>query len=184
MAQFGGQIVRVLYGLLGLAGCAMLIAGSAVWLRKREARQSKGLSVVRALNGAVYFGLPIASLVLLWANRLLPDDMPSRAATEAWCFALSWVAVAAFAVLRASHPTQLQRQLFCLMAVLALGLPALGGLFTPNGHVLASLGRGDAALAGIDLVLLGTGVLCAWRACARPAEQRLRAARRVQEVSP
>ena len=35
MAQFGGQIVRVLYGLLGLAGCMVLIAGNNVWLRKR-----------------------------------------------------------------------------------------------------------------------------------------------------
>lgn len=185
MAQFGGQIVRVLYGLLGLAGCAMLVAGSAVWLRKREARQSSGLQVVRALNSAVFFGLPIASLTLLWANRLLPDDLPARAATEAWCFALSWLAVAALAVLGYQRSTQLQRHLFTLLAVLALGLPILNGLTAPQGHLFASLGRGDLTLAGIDLVVLVAGALCAWRACTRPAtQQHLHPTRHAQEVAP
>ncbi|SDR76321.1 PepSY-associated TM region [Halopseudomonas litoralis] len=42
--------------LVGLAGCMMLVAGNNVWLRKRANRQTSGLSVVRALNTAVFFG--------------------------------------------------------------------------------------------------------------------------------
>ena len=183
MAQFGGQIVRLFYGLMGLTGCAMLIAGSAVWLRKREARQIKGLKVVRALNGAVFFGFPIASLTLLWANRLLPDTLPDRAAVEGWCFALSWLAVAAFACIRPGQPARTTRQLFAVLAILALGLPALNGIVAPQGNLVASLTRGDMTLFGIDLVLLTVGLVCAWRAVARP-EARPARERRMQEVSP
>jgi len=183
MAQFGGQIVRLLYGLMGLAGCAMLIAGSAVWLRKREARQSTGLHVVRALNGAVFFGLPIASLVLLWANRLLPDGLSDRAAVEGWCFALGWLAVTVFACIQHSHPIRMSRQLFALLAILALGLPALNVIVAPQGNMLASLNRSDMTLFGIDLVLLAVGLLCTWRALSRPVARPARE-RRMQEVSP
>ena len=49
--------------------------------------------------------------------------------------------------------------------MLALGLPLLSGPLAPQGHLLASLARGDWALAGIDLFLLLTGLLCAF--CAR-----------------
>jgi len=165
MAQFGGALVRAVYLLLGLAGCAMLVAGSRVWLSKRAARGGRGIGVVRALNGAVYVGLPLASLALLWGNRLLPDNLPARASWEAWVFVVSWLLLALWAVLRRRSPRLLRQQL-ALGALLALGLPLLSGLLAPQGHLLASLARGDWALAGIDLFLLLTGLLCAlcaWR---------------------
>jgi hypothetical protein len=139
--------------------------------------------VVRALNGAVFFGFPIASLTLLWANRLLPDTLPERAAVEGWCFALSWLAVAAFACIRPGQPARTTRQLFAVLAILALGLPALNGIVAPQGNLVASLTRGDMTLFGIDLVLLTVGLVCAWRAVARP-EARPARERRMQEVSP
>lgn len=170
MAQFGGQIVRLLYGLLGLAGCAMLVAGTRVWLRKREGRQIRGLEVVRALNGAIFFGLPIASLALLWANRLLPNTLTARGSAEAWCFAFAWLAVAITAYLWRHQPLKLLRRLFALLAILALGLPLLNGLTAPDGHLVASLLRGDLTLAGVDIVLLVVGGLCAWCSLRRPRQ--------------
>lgn len=189
MAQFGGHIVRLLYGLLGLAGCAMLIAGTGVWLRKREGRQIRGIEIVRALNGAVFFGMPIASLALLWANRLLPDTLAERGAAEAWCFCLAWLAVAVFAYLSRRQPLGLSRRLSALLAILALGLPLLNGLTTPEGHLLASLARGDLMLAGIDAVLLLVGSLCAWHSLRspqtkKPAREETRPATRQQELAP
>lgn len=168
MGQFGGQIVRVLYAVMGLAGCAMLVAGTSVWLRKREGRQMRGLQVVRVMNSAVFFGMPIASLVLLWANRLLPDTLDARAVAEGWCFALGWLAIAGFAVLRHRHAAQLTRQLLGLLAALALGLPLLNAFTTENGHLLASLGNGNGVLAAIDISLLVIGVTCAWLALRSP----------------
>ena len=171
MAQFGGQIVRVLYAALGLAGCAMLVAGTSVWLRKREGRQSKSLQLIRVLNGAVFFGMPSATLALLWANRLLPDSLDARATVESWCFALSWLAIAGFAVLRRGRPAQLTRQLQCLLAVLALGLPVLNFFTTSDGHLLASIANGRGVLASVDICLLVIGSVCAWLALRKPQEK-------------
>jgi uncharacterized iron-regulated membrane protein len=177
MAQFGGALVRALYLLLGLAGCAMLVAGSRVWLSKRAARGGPGIGLVRALNGAVFAGLPLASLTLLWGNRLLPDDLAARASAEAWVFVASWALLALWAVWQRHSPQLLRRQLR-LGALLALGLPLLSVLLAPQGHLLASLARGDWALAGVDAFLLLAGLLCAlcaWRLGAQPQARPVRA---------
>ncbi|MGG2396649.1 PepSY-associated TM helix domain-containing protein [Pseudomonas sp. SH1-B] len=160
MAQFGGALVRGLYLLLGLAGCAMLVAGSRVWLSKRMARGGAAIGLVRALNGAVFAGLPLASLALLWGNRLLPEQMAARASTEAWVFTVSWVLLAFWAVWQRHRPSLLRQQLI-LGALLAAGLPLLALTTMPQGNLLASLARGDWALAGIDLFLLFIGLSCA-----------------------
>lgn len=171
MAQFGGSLVRLLYLMLGLAGCALMVAGVKVWVAKREARGGAGIGLVRALNGALFVGLPLASLALLWGNRLIPLGMAERASAEAWLFVGAWSLLALWAVLGRRQPRRLLSQQLALGALLALGLPLLNGLTTAHGHLLASLARGDWALAGIDLFLLLAGLcaaLAAWR-LARPA---------------
>lgn len=166
MAQFGGVLVRFIYMLLGLSGCAMLVAGIQVWLRKREVRGGVGLEVVRALNGAVFAGMPLAALALLWGNRLIPAGVGERAAAEGGVFFGSWIALALWSVLMRRQSRRLLSQQLALGALLALGLPLLNGLTSEHGHLLASLARGDWALVGIDLFLLLAGLLCAlfaWR---------------------
>ncbi len=170
MAQFGGQLVRALYLLLGLMGCAMLVGGLQVWLRKREARDGRSLGVVRTLNAAVIGGLPLASLGLLYGNRLLPAGMAERASAEAYVFIGAWLLVALWALVR-RNSGRVARDLLGSAAVLALGLPVLNALTTTDGHLAASLQRGDWALAGIDLSLLALGLLCALLAWRRPAVQ-------------
>ncbi|UVE16891.1 PepSY domain-containing protein [Pseudomonas sp. LS44] len=183
MAQFGGSLVRALYFLMGLAGCAMLIGGLKVWLSKREARGGRGIGVVRALNGAVLGGLPVASLALLWGNRLLPAGLAERARAEAYVFVGSWLLLALWAVLR-RNSGQVARDVLALLAVLALGLPLLNALTTEYGHLGSTLLRGDWALAGVDLTLLLVGGLCAlfaWR-LAQPQTQRLKAPRVARQL--
>lgn len=183
MAQFGGQIVRVLYLLLGLMGCAMVVGGLQVWLSKREARGGRGIGLVRALNGAVVGGLPIASLALLHGNRLIPDEVAARASAEAWTFVGAWVLVAAWAVLR-RNSGKVTRDLLLVGALLALGLPLLNQLTAPAGSLPATLARGDWGLAGIDLALLGVGVICgllAWRRAQPRAVKAPRVRRRLVE---
>ncbi|WP_394234388.1 PepSY-associated TM helix domain-containing protein [Pseudomonas anguilliseptica] len=171
MAQFGDSLVRLLYLLLGLCGCAMLVGGLRVWLAKREARGGVAVGCVRLLNTTVFAGLPLASLALLWANRLLSQSLEWRVSAEAWVFVLSWLLVAVLALLWRGQPRRMARLLWIVASVLALGLPLLNGWSTDNGHLLASLGRDDWALAGIDLTLLFAGLVCAglaWRL--RPLE--------------
>ncbi|MBC9252014.1 hypothetical protein A9179_17215 [Pseudomonas alcaligenes] len=166
MAQFGGTLVRLLYLLLGFSGCAMLVGGLQVWLSKREARGDAGIGLVRALNGGVFVGLPLASLALLWGNRLIPDNLTERANAEGWVFVGSWLLVLLWSALRRNQPRNLLRQQLALGALLALLLPLLNALSTAHGGLPSSLARGDWALAGIDLFLLLGGLisaLCAWR---------------------
>ncbi|QZX82234.1 PepSY-associated TM helix domain-containing protein [Metapseudomonas otitidis] len=171
MAQFGGQIVRALYLLLGLMGCAMVVCGLQVWLAKREARGSRGIGLVRALNGAVIGGLPIASLALLCGNRLIPADLAERASAEACVFVGAWLLVATWAVLR-RNSGRVARDLLAVFALLALGLPLLNAFTGDQASLLATVGRGDWALAGIDLSLLGCGLLCAALAWRTASERR------------
>ncbi|MBA1272246.1 PepSY-associated TM helix domain-containing protein [Stutzerimonas azotifigens] len=185
MAQFGGTLVRLLYLLMGLCGCAMLIGGLQVWLAKREARGDASLAWVRALNAAVFAGLPLASLALLWGNRLIPSTLAERAVAEGWVFVGAWLLVALWAVLRRQHSRRLLRDQLVLGAVLALGLPVINGL-TGDGHLAASLARADWALASVDLFLIAAGLICAfyaWRFSAAPDRAETRGpVDRVQEA--
>lgn len=160
MAQFGGSLIRLLYGVLGLAGCMMLVAGNTVWLRKRAARQTPGLHLVQALNTAVFFGLPVASLVLLWANRLIPAELEHRASVEAWSFVLAWLAVTLATLVSSRQPLARARALLGVMAALALGLPLVNFLTAPHSHLLVTFGTAPE-LALVDLTLLICGVLLA-----------------------
>ncbi|ALZ24033.1 PepSY domain-containing protein [Pseudomonas aeruginosa] len=184
MIQWGGQLVRWMYLLLGLSGAMMIFGGLQVWLAKREVRGSRGVGLVRALNLAVCGGLPLASLALLWGNRLLPTQLAGRDTWEIRVFCASWALVALWAIVRRNSGT-LGRTQLRLAAVLALGLPLLGLLRSPEGNLLASLQRGDWVLAGVDLSLLGLGLLCAWlgwrrrQASSKPARRRLN----VEEVA-
>ncbi|TRX75548.1 PepSY-associated TM helix domain-containing protein [Pseudomonas mangiferae] len=168
MAQFGGHFVRFCYLLLGLAGCAMLVGGLRVWVSKREARGGRGLVLVRALNGAVVGGLPLASLALLYGNRLLPAQLVHRGRAETLVFFGAWALVAAWVVWR-RHRLGNDRRMLALGSLLALGLPLLNLLLTPGNSLLASLPRGDWALAAIDLALLVVGLACGLLARRRPA---------------
>lgn len=173
MVQFGGSLVRGLYFLLGLAGCALMIGGVKVWVAKREARGGAGIGLVRSLNGAVFAGMPLASLVLLWGNRLIPAGVAERASVESWVFVGAWLLVALWSVLGRRQPRRLLSQQLALGAVLALGLPLLNGLTTDHGHLFSTLLRGDWALAGVDLTLIAGGLLSAiyaWRFAQPQAE--------------
>lgn len=182
MAQFGGALLRFLYLLLGLAGCGMIFGGLQVWLAKREARGSRGLGLVRTLNAAVCGGLPLASLGLLAASRLLPAELAQRDRWEATSFVMVWLLALLHAVWRQGSG-RLAREQFAVAAALALGLPLLG-LFGPEpGRLGNSLARGDWMLAGVDLALLGFGLICAaltWRLGRPPAPASQRRRERVQ----
>jgi len=165
MAQFGGTLVRLLYLLMGLCGCAMLVGGVQVWLAKRELGGDRSVTWVRTFNAAVFAGLPLASLALLWGNRLIPATMAERAAAEGWVFVLAWLVVGIWAVLQRERSGRLLRDLLLMGAALALGLPVLNAL-TTDGHLASSLSRGDWALASVDVFLIVAGLLsaaCAWR---------------------
>ena len=193
MAQFGsGGLYRWLYFLLGLAGCAMLASGLQVWLEKREKRVAKagalsGYGLVRVLNLGVVAGMPLATVAMLWANRLIPMEMARRSTWEIYAFCAVWLLAAFWAVLRVRTPARAWRELFAATAVLLCGLPLLNLITTSDRHLGITLANGDWAMAAVDLTALALGALfglMAWRAgrVKVPARERATSLRTAEEA--
>lgn len=156
---FAGPLVRGLYFLSGLLGCAMIGTGLVLWTVKRRHREAKqgasmypGLRLVERLNVATIVGLPIAIAAYFWANRLLPAALAERAAWEVHILFLVWAALAAHAGLRPlSHAWSEQLWL----AAGAFGLLPLISALTTGRHLVHSLVIGDWVFVGFELTMLG-----------------------------
>lgn len=166
--QFGGAAIRWLYFLLGATGCVMLATAAQVWIEKRQRKAEaaglhSGYGLVRALNIAVIAGMPLASVALLWANRLLPGNLAVRASWEAQSFYAVWLLATIWAVLRLRRGKP-WRELFGMTAALLLALPLLNALTEPRSSLLASIVDHDWVLAGVDASALALGLGFAWLA--------------------
>ncbi|HEX5693656.1 MAG TPA: PepSY-associated TM helix domain-containing protein [Arenimonas sp.] len=170
MAQFGGSTLRWLYFLLGLAGCVMIATGMQVWVRKRarriaEAGTLSGYGLVLGLNVGVVAGLPLACVVMLLANRLLPMTLADRAAAEVMVFCATWAVAALWGAWR-TRTGRGWRDLYAATAAALLALPLVNFATTPRSHLLETLPRGEWALAAVDLTALAFAAAfaaLAWR---------------------
>ncbi len=172
MALFAGPLLRALFFLSGLAGCAMVATGALLWAVKSRQKQAKalaagarasvGLRLVDALNLGAIAGLPIAFASYFWANRLLPLALERRPDQEIACFFAAWGVAAALALLRPSRA--MWRWQLGAGALLFASLPLLN-LFGPGSHLGQTLlGRGPAAVAGFDLTVLLFGAALGYAA--------------------
>ncbi|MEW7850649.1 PepSY-associated TM helix domain-containing protein [Massilia aurea] len=173
VAHFADPLLRALFFVCGLAGCAMVATGALLWgVKERQAyakvvakggRVGFGVRLVDALNIGAIAGLPIAFAAYFWANRLLPVDMAQRSNAEANWFFIAWGAAALLAQIR---PTRAMWR-FQLMvgAVLMAGIPVLN-MFTTESHLGVTLfgGAGLGKVAAFDLVVLLLGALLGWAA--------------------
>lgn len=160
MVQFGGSALRGLYFLLGLAGCVMLASGMQVWVRKRERKIAEtgvrgGYRWVLGLNLGVVAGMPLACAALLLGNRLLPAAMNDRAPAETGVFVMVWLLAAAWGFARARQGRTAWRELFTACGVAYALVPLVNWASTTHSHLLATLPRGEWALAAVDLAALG-----------------------------
>lgn len=166
-AIYAGPLLRWLYFLSGLMGAGMLGTGLVLWTLKRRgrhasARATVGLALVERLNVAVIAGLPVAIAAYFWANRLMPARMVDRAEWEIHILFATWAVLALYGAAR-----PLLRgwfELLCLAAA-AYGLLPLLNALTTERHLGVTLShdrwRGDWALAGFDLTVLGLGLMFA-----------------------
>ena len=173
VAHFADPLLRALFFICGLAGCAMVATGALLWGVKERQKYAKivakggkvgfGVRLVDALNIGAIAGLPVAFAVYFWSNRLLPPDAAARSNLEANCFFAAWAACAILAQIR---PTRgMWRFQLTLGALLLGGLPLLNA-FTTDTHLGVTLFAGPAlrAVAGFDLVTLALGLLLGWAA--------------------
>lgn len=154
-AQFGGYPMRWLYFISGLISCAMIGTGLvlyAVKQRKQPRANPHFLHVVESLNVAVVAGLLLASVTLLWGNRLLPAELAARQDWELRLFfgiwALSWL----HAWLR--RPLLAWREQLMAAALLALTLPVL--------DLLSAQGTQDVMRLTLLACVASMGLLLSW----------------------
>jgi uncharacterized iron-regulated membrane protein len=168
VGRFADPLLRALFFLSGLAGCAMVATGLLMWAVKERPKHLKarqdgkvakvglGLRLVDGLNLGGIAGLLLAMPVLFWANRLLPSGGAGRADLEIACFFTAW-GVAALAGL-ACPARPMWRVQLAIGGLLFAALPLLNAA-TGGAGLAASLKNGLWAVAGFDLVSLLLGML-------------------------
>jgi uncharacterized iron-regulated membrane protein len=171
IGRFASPLLRGLFFLSGLAGCAMVATGVLLWAVKERPKHLKasangrigfGLRLVDGLNLGGIAGLLIAMSVFFWANRLLPVGLQGRPDLEIQCFFTAWGIAAVMAL---AFPARwMWRIQLAIAGVLFALLPVLNPL-TGGVGLLASMAQGLWPVAGFDLVvlLLGCGLLWASR---------------------
>lgn len=159
--RFADGWLRLIYFLCGVAGSVMVASGLVMWTVKRRARLADparpdfGFHLVERLNITAIAGFPLGVAAMLWANRLLPDDMAGRAVWEVHSLFIAWAAALIFALVR--RPSSGWVGLFGLTGALLFALPLYNMLATERG-LIATLPSGDRMLAGIDVGLMVFGV--------------------------
>jgi len=163
-ARFGGWTVSWLWFLCGVAGCVMIATGLVLFTVKRQQRSANEFGVatpqvyrlIEALNVASVAGICLASIAYLWANRIIPVNMPGRADWEIRAFLLVWAATLLHALLRPSQRAWAEQ--LGLTALLCLALPLLN-FFTTGDWFGRYAMQGHWAAFGVEVVALTCGAL-------------------------
>jgi hypothetical protein len=186
LGRFSDTVTRWLYFLVSLGGTAMVGTGLVMWTVKRRHklpdpdRLYLGFRLVERLNIAAIAGLSIAMAAFLWANRLLPLELPQRADTELACFFATWGVALVWGLL---CPRRLGWTAVLALAAAAWALLPLLNALTTSAHLGATLPAGDWTWAALDLAFLTAGAVLgvvAWhlhRRSPAPATPAKRAAR-------
>jgi uncharacterized iron-regulated membrane protein len=164
IAGFGGWSMRWLYFVSGMAGTVMIATGLLLFSVKRRQKSLREFGdatpqvyrMIDILNVTAIVGAGVASIGYLYANRLLPADMPNRADAEIQAYFGIWLACLLHAIVR--PPAAAWREQTTVLAMLCLGLPLLNWL-TTGQHLLAYLAWHDWQRAGVELTVLGMGGL-------------------------
>ncbi|WOC28058.1 PepSY domain-containing protein [Pseudoalteromonas sp. N1230-9] len=160
--RLASPLLRWLYFLCGIAGCAMIATGCIMWakrLRERLKPQQQagvGLKLVETLNLATLMGLPFATASFFIANRLLPLEMVARADKEILVFFLAWLAMTVLAIISSSKR---QWQLAAwLNALVCFAVPLVNAM-TTEGDWISYLLTQNWALFCVDFGFIIAGSL-------------------------
>ncbi|MEM0984846.1 MAG: PepSY-associated TM helix domain-containing protein [Pseudomonadota bacterium] len=171
--RFDSWAVRWLFFFGGLAGSAMIATGMLFWMRAhiRKGMEPASVRVVRALTIGTTTGIMVSSAVFLVANRVLASDAAAfglgRAGLEVAAFFAVWIATFVHAGLRDKRAWKDHCWAMAAVCMLAVVL----NWATTGGHLIHTLGEGQWAVAGVDLVLIGTALIAAYAAMRLQAVQ-------------
>lgn len=172
LQHFEHWLLRWLYVLGGLAGCACIATGFVFFVEKRKRKHAEsdaaGSRVVDALAVTTVTGMLIATLAILLANRLLPADLPQRGDWQEYAFWAAWLAAMGHAFWRSAPVARARinpawREQCRAIAALAVAA-MLSNWLTTGDHLLKTLATGYWPVAGLDLALLASAGVAAWAA--------------------
>lgn len=167
LQHFRHWLLRWLYVLGGLLGAVCIATGFVFFVEKRKRQHAKqgsqGARIVDALAVTMITGMVAATLGILVANRLLPDDLPARGDWERYAFWGTWALALLHAGLRSAPVARglanpAWREQCTAIVVLALAAVALNWI-TTGDHLLRTLTAGYWPVAGVDLALLATAAI-------------------------
>lgn len=193
LQHFRHWLLRWMYVLGGLMGCVCIATGFIFFVEKRKKQHARtghqGARVVDALAVTTITGMVIATLVILIANRLLPQILPAswpaRSDLEQYLFWAGWGLAMAHAFMRSAPVAKglmnpAWREQCRAIAALAL-LAVLLNWFTTGDHLLKTVWSDTYwPVAGVDLFLL-SGAWLAWTS-ARKLNQRTAATRSAPHI--
>lgn len=165
-ARFGGDTIKWLYFISGLAGAIMMATGSILFMVKRRQKALNEFGshtrrvyrLIETLNVAVIAGLCIACIAYLWSNRLIPVGIEDRSHWEITTFFTVWLMALLHASIRPVASAWVEQ--LSLAALLCLALPLLNWL-TTGQQVLTYGLQGDWERVGVELTVIGLGLLLA-----------------------
>ena len=184
LQHFRHWLLRWLYVLGGLAGAVCIATGFVFFVEKRKrqhaARGSQGARVVDALAVASVTGMALATLGILVANRLLPEDLAARGDWEQRAFWTTWVLALLHAAWRSAPvarglPNPAWREQAWAISALAIAAAVLNWA-TTGDHLLRTLASGYWPVAGVDLALLAVSAIAGLVAHRLRLRSRVRAA--------
>ncbi len=142
---FGGGIVRIAYGLLGLGLTYLCINGVTIWLSRRRDKGRPAPGWERVWTATIW-GQPVALAAAVLPSLLLPAPRMGMSL-------LVWGAVTLICLLPALRlsPDRISRLGRVATAALLLGLPLLHVSLKPAGDAMAWVINGVLLLTGLAL---------------------------------
>jgi uncharacterized iron-regulated membrane protein len=173
LQHFEHWLLRWLYVLGGLAGCACIATGFIFFVEKRKKKHAEtgsgGVRVVDALAVTTVTGMVAAAIAMLVANRALPEAMAERAFWEEAAFWGAWLLAMAHAWWRTkpvlqAHIAPAWREQCWAIAALAVLAVLLNWATTGDHLVKTVFTQTYWPVAGLDLSLLVTAAIAVFAA--------------------
>ncbi|MDA8446723.1 PepSY-associated TM helix domain-containing protein [Paracidovorax valerianellae] len=167
LQHFRHWLLRWMYVLGGLAGCACIATGFIFFVEKRKRQHARqgvsGARWVDAFAVATVTGMLIATFSMLIGNRMLPTDLPARGSWEQSIFWGAWVLAFLHGVWRTAPVAQGRMAPAwaeqCWAAAALAVAAVLLNWATTGDHLLRTLGNGYWPVAGMDLALLASAAI-------------------------
>lgn len=168
LQHFEHWMLRWLYVIGGLMGCACIATGFVFFIQKRAKKHAQvntsGAAIVDALAVVMVPGMVLASVAMLLANRLLSADLSFKGDYEKYVFCGAWLLSFAHAVWRSKINSTLElnpawREQCFAVALVAL-MAVLANWVTTGDHLIQTLFvEPYYAVAGVDAMLVLTSVV-------------------------